>query len=260
MTERWVKINGSQIHYQWINEDYPPEPFLVFLHEGLGSIPQWKNFPKRVSHVLKMPALLYERAGYGKSSPAQQQRPKDFLKTEGEIVLPQLLQNLNAKGIHYVFGHSDGGTVALYYASVNPANLQKIIVVAPHVFLEDISRQGISKTRNAFLSGKLKSALDKFHAPHTENVVLSWTNYWLDPANKDWNMFNELTKIACPVCFIQGDNDMFGSFRQAEEIEQRVNGSFEKLLLDNCGHSPHFEKQQVIIDFFRACLLADLSS
>ena len=203
-----------------------------------------------------MPALLYERVGYGKSSPAGEERPKDFLKTEGESMLPQLLQKLNAKGKHYVFGHSDGGTVALYYASLNPTHLQKIIVVAPHVFLEDISRQGIYRTQQAFLKGKLREALNKFHAPHTENVVLSWTGYWLDPANKEWNMFDELTKIARPVCFIQGDNDMFGSFRQAEEIEKRVISSFEKMFLTACGHAPHFEKPGDVLDcihrFFRS--------
>ncbi|MGM0566109.1 MAG: alpha/beta fold hydrolase [Bacteroidota bacterium] len=251
MKEGWVKINEKQIHYQWINREYPPEPYLIFLHEGLGSIPQWRRFPEKVSHMLKMPALLYERAGYGKSSPAQKERPKDFLKTEGEIVLPQLLHKLNAKGKHYAFGHSDGGSVALYYASVNPDNLQKIIVVAPHVFLEDISRKGISKTRDAFMTGKLKTALKKFHAPHTDHVVLSWTNYWLDPVNKNWNMFEELTKITCPVCFIQGDNDMFGSYSQAEEIEKRVRGPFEKMFLNDCGHSPHFEKTSEVLDCVR---------
>jgi pimeloyl-ACP methyl ester carboxylesterase len=245
----FVNIAATDIHYQLIGDQDNNKPVIVFLHEGLGSIPQWKNFPEILCERTGLPGLVYERRGYGKSSPSGREREKCFLKKEGEIVLPELLEKLFPDRPHYVFGHSDGGTVALYYASLNPKNLLAAIAEAPHVFLEEISRKGIYRTQQAYLKGRLKEALDKFHKPHTEDVVMSWTNYWLHSDQKDWNMFEELSRIKKPVGFIQGDKDMFGTFQQAAEIEKRVQDPLANLLLSNCGHSPHFEKQEEVIQF-----------
>lgn len=256
----FVKIAETDIHYHLIGETDNDKPLIVFLHEGLGSIPQWKDFPGLLCKKTGFPGLVYEREGYGKSTPARKERAADFLKKEGEQVLPELMDRLFPDKPHYVFGHSDGGTVALYYASRNPKNLLGAVAEAPHVFLEEISRKGIYRTQQAFLNGRLKEALDKFHAPHTEEVVMSWTNYWLHPKNKYWNMFEELSRIKKPIGFIQGDKDMFGTFQQATEIGKRVQGLFKKRLLENCGHIPHFEKQEAVIDFFRSCFLAHPSS
>lgn len=248
-TSGFVNIAATDIHYQLVGDHNSEKPLIVFLHEGLGSIPQWKGFPALLCENTGLPGLVYERRGYGKSTPSGKEREKDFLKKEGEIMLPALLEKLFPERPHYVFGHSDGGTVALYYASLNPENLLAAIAEAPHVFLEEISRKGIYRTQQAYVKGRLKDAIDKFHKPHTEDVVMSWTNYWLHPDQKDWNMFNELSRIKKPVGFIQGDKDMFGTFQQAAEIEKRVQGPFEKLLLSNCGHSPHFEKPEEVIAF-----------
>ncbi len=248
-TSGFVNMAGTDIQYHLAGNHNSEKPLIVFLHEGLGSIPQWKDFPAILCKKTGLPGLMYERRGYGKSSPSGKEREKDFLKKEGEEVLPELLKRLFPGKPHFVFGHSDGGTVALYYASRNPENLLAAIAEAPHVFLEEISRKGIYRTQQAFLKGRLKEALDKFHAPHTENVVMSWTNYWLHPDQKDWNMFEELSRIKKPVGFIQGDKDMFGTFQQAEEIGKRTHGPFDKMLLSNCGHSPHFEKQEEVIRF-----------
>lgn len=254
-TTGFVSIAATDIHYQLVGNQDNNKPIIVFLHEGLGSIPQWKDFPAILCKNTGMPGLVYERRGYGKSTPSGKKREKDFLKKEGEEVLPELLEKLFPERPHYVFGHSDGGTIALYYASLNPTNLLAAIAEAPHVFLEDISRKGIYRTRQALLKGRLTEALNKFHKPHTYDVVMSWTNYWLHPKQKDWNMFEELSRIIKPVGFIQGNKDMFGTFQQADEIAKRMQGPFEKLLLSNCGHSPHFEKKAdtlaFVTQFFR---------
>jgi|AntRauTorcE11898_2_1112593.scaffolds.fasta_scaffold00217_1 pimeloyl-ACP methyl ester carboxylesterase len=248
-TERWITIDNDHIHYQLIGKFSSEQPFILFLHEGLGSIPQWKDFPGLLCESTSLPGLVYERPGYGRSTPATSARADDFLKREGEELLPKLLQKLNLRGNHVVFGHSDGGTIALYYASKNPAALKLAVVEAPHVYLEELSRKAIYRTQQAFLNGRLKEALDKYHAPHTENVVMSWTRYWLHPDNKGWNMFKELTSIAKPLVFIQGDNDTFGTREQARIIERSIQGPFSKLFLEKCGHVPHHEKQEELLDY-----------
>lgn len=246
--EGWATVGPDTIHYQMMGAFVPGKPFIIFLHEGLGSIPQWKTFPEELCRRLGLPALLYERPGYKQSTPPAETRPADFLKREGEAVLPGLLKALHLAGPHYVFGHSDGGTVALYYAAIAPAGLKSITTVAPHVLLEPVSRESIRKIQEAFSYGKLKGALDKYHAPNTTNVVLSWTRYWLDPDNKDWNMYEELKTVKCPVFLIQGEKDMFGTIKQATEIEKRIKGPFKKLFLKNCGHSPHLEQKETVLD------------
>jgi pimeloyl-ACP methyl ester carboxylesterase len=115
------------------------------------------------------------------------------------------------------------------------------------VVLEPASTKGIKRTKTAYLNGIIKKGLDQYHRPHTDNVVLSWTDYWLQEGVKDWNMLSHLEKIETPVFFIQGDKDMFGTFRQADEIKKRVKGPYRELLLTDCGHMPHFEKQEKVL-------------
>lgn len=245
--EGFVDIEKNSYHYQIIGEFKQNSPFLIFLHEGLGSIPQWKDFPERLCRATGMPGFLYERHGYGQSTPPGPERSPDFLHNEAFYILPLLLEKLNLKGSHYVFGHSDGATIALLYASLQPKNLQATVAEAPHVFLEEQSVKGIAKTKEAFQRGSLKG-LEKYHTSHTGNVVLSWTSYWLDPSNSDWNMFDELEKIKTPVLFIQGTKDMFGTLQQGVEIRKRTKGSYQSLILEKCGHVPHFEKQVKVLD------------
>jgi len=251
--EGFVDIEGYSFHYQTIGEFEGSNSFIIFLHEGLGSIAQWKDFPEKLCKATRMPALLYERHGYGLSSPPNDYRSQDFLHYEAYTALPGILQKLNIVGPHFLFGHSDGATIALLYASQNPTQLQALVAVAPHVFLENKSIQGIARTKKAYLNGRLKP-LEKYHGNHTDKVVLSWTNFWLNPANRDWNMRNELEKITKPVLFIQGTKDMFGTLQQGKEIKNRISGFYRELILENCGHTPHFEKQHEVIktsvDFF----------
>jgi len=244
--EGFVEIEGYAYHYQTIGEYHGNNPFIIFLHEGLGSIPQWKDFPEKLCQATGMPGFLYERHGYGRSTPPAKERSKDFLQAEA-MILPHILEKLNLKSPHYVFGHSDGATIALLYASCQPKNLKSLVAEAPHVFLEEQSVRGIARTKEAFQKGTLKG-LENYHGFHTGNVVLSWTNYWLDPANRDWNMFDELKKITAPVLFIQGTKDMFGTLQQGEEIRKRIKGPYQNMVLEKCGHTPHFEKQKKVID------------
>ena len=243
----FVDINNYSYHYRIIGPIDKEQPFIIFLHEGLGSIPQWKDFPEKLCEATEMPGLLYERHGYGQSSPPSESRSEDFLHQEAFFTLPAILEELNLTAPHFVFGHSDGATIALMYASQKPEKLKALVAVAPHVFLEEQSIRGIARTKEAYTKGTLKKGLDKFHTPHTDNVVLSWTNYWLDPANRDWDMRPLLENITVPVLFIQGEKDMFGTLQQGREIEKRVSGRFESFIIEDGGHTPHFQNQDRII-------------
>lgn len=245
--EGFVDINDYSYHYRIIGTIDKKQPFIIFLHEGLGSIPQWRDFPGQLCKATGMPGLLYERHGYGRSSPPWKYRSEDFLHREAFTILPALLEKLNLTAPHFVFGHSDGATIALLYASQKPENLKALVAVAPHVFLEEQSVRGIARTKEAYLKGTLKKGLDKYHAPHTDNVVLSWTNYWLDPANRGWDMRPLLKNITVPVLFIQGEKDMFGTLQQGREIQRRVNSRFESLIIEDGGHTPHFQNQDRVI-------------
>lgn len=239
--EGYLELSNYTCHYKTIGSPKSQDSFWIFLHEGLGSIPQWKGFPEQLCRHSGRPGLLFERNGYGRSTAPGKKRPKDFLHREAFDALPEILQKLNLNGPQHIFGHSDGATIGLLYASRQPEKLKTVIAVAPHVFLEDVSVKGIARTRKAFLDGKLKGGLEKYHAPHTDNVVLSWTDYWLNPINSDWNMFDDLLKITAPVLFIQGNRDMYGTLQQGEEIKRRVQGGYDSLTLENGGHNPHFE-------------------
>lgn len=244
--EGFVDIEGYSYHYQTVGEFDGNNPFIIFLHEGLGSIPQWKDFPEKLCQATGMPGFLYERHGYGQSAPPGSERSPNFLHHEAFSTLPLILNALNLEGPHYVFGHSDGATIALLYASRQPNNLQTLVAEAPHVFLEEQSVRGIARTKEAFQKGSLKG-LETYHGFHTGNVVLSWTNYWLDSSNRDWNMFDELKKITASVLFIQGTNDLFGTLQQGEEIRKRIKGPYQSMVLEKCGHTPHFEKQEKVV-------------
>jgi pimeloyl-ACP methyl ester carboxylesterase len=243
-----VEAGGYKIACEWVNKEGNPDlPWLIFLHEGLGCKRQWKGFPDKLCKLTGLRGVMYDRYGYGESEPLRESRNSDFLRKEACLVLPELLETLSITSEVLLFGHSDGGSIALFYASCYPQRTAGLIAIAPHVFLEDISIRGISDAVRAFEHGALEAKLRKHHGEKTRAMFEGWTSVWLDRKNRDWNMLEELGKITSPTLIIQGDQDNYGSFRQVETILKHIRGPSHALYLNNCGHFPHVEYSETIL-------------
>jgi pimeloyl-ACP methyl ester carboxylesterase len=246
-TMREMRVAGHALEVLFHPPDVSANPSIVFLHEGLGSARQWKDFPARLSSRTGYGFLTYSRWGYGGSEARPQPWPADFLEREASVVLPALL---DAAGITQpvLFGHSDGGTIALMYASAVPGGVRAVISEAAHVMLEEISLQGIARTRDRFLHGDLRDRLRAQHGAHVDDTVLGWTGTWLQPEQRTWDIRPRLGGIRCPVLVIQGRDDDFGTLDQVDAIASAVSGPAETLVLEGCGHVPHRERAREVMD------------
>lgn len=245
-----IEIDGKKINYFICNEEFLNEdkPLLVFLHEGLGSIRQWKDFPASLSEKTGLSALLYDRYGYGDSDILTEKRNTDYISIEASLYLPELLRKLNLSRKIILFGHSDGATIALYFASLFPERTIGLISESAHTFIEDVSIKGVSATRESFIYGNsLRKKLEKYHRDNTIPMFFGWADLWSDPSSKKWNMFKELKNITSPVFVIQGDTDEYGSRKQVDEIKKRVSADCDILYLKDCGHIPHFQAKDLVL-------------
>jgi pimeloyl-ACP methyl ester carboxylesterase len=213
---------------------------LVFLHEGLGSIGQWRDFPERLVERTGLPALLYDRWGYGGSDPLTLPRPRDYLEREAEDSLPAVL---DAAGIErpLLIGHSDGGSIALLFAAAYPEMPLAVITEAAHVFVEEVTLAGIREAEAAFRDKGLLARLARYHGDKTETVFRAWTETWPRADFRDWNMVARLPDITCPLLVMQGADDQYGSALQVETIVADSAGPAEACLVPGCGHAPHLE-------------------
>ena len=227
------------------------DPALVFLHEGLGSIRLWRDFPAKVAQATGRKALIYDRYGYGGSEVLREPRVDvRFMHREGLDVLPELLKKLEIEKPILV-GHSDGASIALIYAgSGHP--LRGLVVMAPHVFIEQFNLGSIRKIRATFETTDLPQRFGKYHTDPRKTFYL-WNDAWLDPAFEKWNIEEYLPGISCPVLAIQGENDEYGTMAQLDAIRRQVKGPCEVLKLEDCGHSPHRDKPEetlkAVVDF-----------
>lgn len=223
----------------------------MFLHDGLGAAGSWRYFAPDLAAALGCGALVYSRAGYGASDPAPLPRPVEFMHDEALVTLPEILDQLEIRKAVLV-GHSDGGSIALIHAAAFPDRVLALILEAPHVFVEPLTAASIEA-----LSGDdgLRERLERLHGPRTDATIQGWTDVWLRPAFRDWNLEALLPSVACPVLVIQGEDDEFGTIRQVEAIANGVSGPVETRILPACGHSPHHlrrnETLRLMIDFLR---------
>ncbi len=245
----FIKVKGKNLHFRFISEEYlkPEKPLIVFLHEGLGSIPQWRGFPNNVCENLKLPGLLYERYGYGQSDILEERRDMNYLVDEGLETLPELLEKLNIRNNLIIIGHSDGASIALAYASKHSDNIRCLIAEAPHVFIEDISVSSIKNAIRLFEKSILKNFLKKYHGTRTESMFYGWAHTWTDEDSIDWNMEHLLADISCPVFVIQGENDDHGTEKQVYSIVNKVSGPAQHLLIPDCAHIPHLQKKDLVL-------------
>lgn len=236
-----ITAAGHALEYQWIEG---PGPALVFLHEGLGSIGQWRDFPARVARATGCRALVYDRYGYGNSDILVEDRVGvDFMHREALVFLPEILHGLKIENPILV-GHSDGASIALVHAAVHP--VRGVAAMAPHVFIEDICIRSIENAARQFAATGLRERLGKYHRDARKTFHL-WADAWLDPAFRNWSIEAYLPRIRCPVLAIQGEGDEYGTMAQLEAIQRQAGGPCELLKLPDCGHSPHKDRPEQVL-------------
>lgn len=243
----FIEAAGLRLAARRIGPVGEGRPVLVFLHEALGSIAQWRGLPEELAERTGLPALVYERQGHGRSSPLCLPRRDDYLSHEAEAVLPAVL---GACGIArpVLFGHSDGGTIALMHAAACPAVAAACIALAPHVMVEETTLAGIRAAEADPGAANVRRRLARYHGENTETLWRAWTGTWLAPGFQGCELRDRLERIACPTLAIQGADDAYGSARQVEVIAEKAAGPVEVLLLPGCGHEPHLERRGTVVE------------
>ncbi len=239
-----------QIEHQWLGDPGAGRPLIVFLHEGLGSVTMWRDFPQRLCAAVGCRGLVYSRPGYGRSSPraADEAWGTDFLHRQALEVLPALLTALGvdtAKNKPWLFGHSDGGSIALLYAAYRPDEIAGAVLLAPHIRVEDVSINSIQQARQAYQDTDLRARLARHH-DDPDSAFWGWNNIWLHPDFRDWSIEVEIASITCPLLAVQGIDDEYGTLAQIEGIASRVPGT-ELRAFAGCGHSPHRDQADAVI-------------
>ena len=245
---QFIEAGGQRLEYAWVGEDADAraadEAALVFLHEGLGCVAMWRDFPETVSHLTGRQGFVYSRAGFGRSDPIVRTQPDEFHEREAYKVLPAILDAARIKAA-ILIGHSDGGTIALMAAGRDP-RIQGVVSMAAHVFNEDITRAGIRDARVAWETTDLRAKLTRYHGDNVDNAFFGWNDTWLRDDFRDWNVEACLAAVTCPVLVVQGADDQYGSPAQVEAIATGVSGPSEVFMIPDCGHAPHHEAPETL--------------
>jgi pimeloyl-ACP methyl ester carboxylesterase len=234
----------ARIEYEWIG-DARAEPVIVFLHEGLGSRSMWRGFPLRLCEAVEARGLVYSRPGFGRSSPREGAWDESFLHREAHQVLPAFLRAVGLEHGHpWLFGHSDGGSIALLHAARFPGVAAGIVVVAPHILVEDLTLRGIEAAVREYRTSDWHARLARHH-DDPGGVFRGWSELWLQPRFKAWTIERELEAIRCPVLAVQGAGDEYGTLEQVRGIARRVPRT--RVVELPGGHSPHREQPGPLI-------------
>ncbi|KAF0221969.1 MAG: putative hydrolase or acyltransferase [Rhodospirillaceae bacterium] len=259
-------VAGIRLETRWIGQARSGQTVLVFLHEGLGCMAQWRDFPDRVAASLDLPALVYSRAGYGASDPVEWPRPLDYLNREGETHLPALLDHFGLERV-VLIGHSDGATIALIAAgddgkriaagddgermaagSDRDGRVLGAVAMAPHSFVEDLCLEAIAKVTHIYRTTDLRDKLARYHGDNVDCAFWGWNATWLEPGFKHWHIRDHLAAIRAPVLVIQGASDEYASLEQVEIIRRTVPAGVRTLVLPQCGHTPQRDQAQAVFD------------
>jgi pimeloyl-ACP methyl ester carboxylesterase len=236
---------GHRLELAWHGPPPDRAPTIVFLHEGLGSVSSWRDFPARLAARTGLGALVYSRWGYGRSDPVALPRPSSYMHDEARASLPEVL---DAAGIRscVVFGHSDGGSIALLFAGSGLPQAERVrglVLEAPHVFVEDLSLASIAAARVAYREGDLRERLAKHH-DDVDGAFRGWNDAWLDPGFRTWNIEEALPRVRVPALVVQGEDDPYGTLAQIDSITANLppGAPVTRLVLPRCGHSPHRDR------------------
>lgn len=237
-------MQGRWIEAAWWGSvsDRPP---IVLLHEGLGSVSMWREFPAALAAGTGRRVFAYSRFGHGESDPPLAPHTIRFMHDEAAL-LPEVL---DAAGITHavLLGHSDGGSIAIIAAAGHPSCVEALVLEAPHVFVEDVSIASIARVERHFRDTNLRERLARYHRD-VDVAFRGWSEVWLDPAFRGWNLEEYLPRITAPALLIQGDLDEYGTLAQIEAIERGLGGVVERRILQDCGHSPHRDHPGLVIE------------
>lgn len=246
MIEKVIEVKGKNLFIKF-NNSFENKPTIVFLHDSLGSVQLWRDFPEKLAEATQCNFLIYDRLGYGKSFPmTTHKRENNYMELEADL-LNDLLSELHINEA-ILFGHSDGGTIALITASKYSEKVKALICEAGHIFVEDITVQGVKDALNAYRTTNLPERLQKYHGDKVDVIVKAWTDIWLSDQFRTWNIEPMLKNIACPLLFVQGENDEYGSLDQVDKTVTQVSGNSEKFIIPNVGHTPHKETPEIVLN------------
>jgi pimeloyl-ACP methyl ester carboxylesterase len=291
---KFFKVFGQRLEYRWVGSPPAEAPTIVFLHEGLGCVGMWRDFPDRVARATACGALVYSRRGYGASDAVPGPRPVRFMHDEALQVLPAVIEHFKLSDV-ILFGHSDGASIGIIYAGAYPGSVRGLILEAPHVFVEPVCIESISRIAKQFCADEttakrtlneepspqnpgitdttlqggnaredemagLRNKLARYHDANTDSMFKTWTEVWLTPEFRQWNIEEYLPRIEAPMLVIQGEEDEYGTFDQVDAVSTQVRGPVEPLVLARCGHSPHRDQPERVmsatVQFIRRILTA----
>ncbi len=236
----FLEIDDSKLEYAVYGSSQREVPAFVFLHEGLGCVRIWKDFPLKLCLLTGFSSFLYSRAGYGQSSKTALPRPLDYMTREALDVLPKVLDQAGIQ-ICVLVGHSDGATIAaLFSAACQDSRVRGIVLIAPHFFSEPKGLSAIAQAKQAYETGNLRQKLLPYHKD-VDNAFNGWNNAWLDPEFQLWDVSQCVDDIHVPVLAIQGKQDEYGTLRQIETLQNNLKTELYIRIINNCGHSPHLQ-------------------
>jgi pimeloyl-ACP methyl ester carboxylesterase len=244
----------QRLEYAWIGDARRDAPVIVFLHEGLGSLAMWRDFPQALCTAAGARGLLFSRQGYGRSTPrpATEKWPVEFMHAQAHDVLPAFFARIGLTDAPWLFGHSDGGSIALLHAAAFPQRVAGLVAVSPHVFVEDVTVASIERARVAYARTDMRQRLARYHGD-PDSAFHGWNDIWLDPAFRAWNIEDCLPRIRCPLLAVQGEDDEYGTMAQVDAIARLVPHA-RLLKLPACGHSPHRDQPAALLGAVAAFL------
>lgn len=240
MTPSTIEIAGTRLEAAWWGPEPERAPTLVLLHEGLGSVALWRDFPARLAAATGCGVFAWSRAGYGRSDPVKPPRPVTYMHDEaGGFVRPVL--DAAGIGASVLIGHSDGASIAALYAgTAADTRLRGLVLLAPHFVVEDVSLAGIEAARDRYVAGDLRARLARYH-DDVDGAFWGWNGAWLHPAFRTWDITQEAAGIAVPTLVVQGLADPYGTVEQARIAERTIRAPVETVELPGVGHVPHLE-------------------
>jgi len=241
----FVHAGGHRLEFERIDAGGRDRPTLVLLHEGLGSLAMWRDFPNRLAHATASRVVVYSRYGYGNSDPLTAPRTVRYMHDEALHALPEFLDALAIERPILV-GHSDGGSIALIHVGGSGRGVTAVVAMAPHVMVEDVSIASIAAARDAFRTTRMRRRLGRYHAD-VDGAFLGWNDIWLSPAFRAWNIEDCLPRIACPILALQGEDDEYGTMEQLARVAGGA-PDVRRLQLADCRHSPQRDQPDAVLD------------
>ena len=243
-----LRAAGHRLEWAWHGPPPDEAPTLVFLHEGLGSVSAWRDFPALVAQDTGWGALVFSRRGYGRSDAVALPRPLSYMHDEALVALPEVLDAAGVRSCVLV-GHSDGGSIALVFAGSGLPQADRLlglVLEAPHVFVEDLSVASIAEAKVAYETGDLRARLARHHGDNVDGAFRGWNDAWLHPGFRSWNIEEYLPRVRVPSLVIQGRDDPYGTLAQVDAVERGSGARVSRLVLEGCGHAPHRDRPDVV--------------